>query len=149
MYSNQWEVIIMKKLRVPATSARLTAFAWTSHSWNGFWVIKSPVPLDVVGIYTAPPTDGEVSSMDVEMIQPRQVKETVKIGAAEPTKPGSGKRLTIPQREVLLTAKKNLNRCAAALPDFLVPRARNVWMIRQTIVTRPRGGADCAGICVK
>jgi len=54
---------------------------------EGFLVIKSPVPLDVVGIYTARPTDGEVSSMDVEMIQPRQMKETVKIGAAESTKP--------------------------------------------------------------
>lgn len=44
---------------------------------EGFVVIKSPVPLDVVGVYTARHTDGEVETMDVETIQPRQMRETV------------------------------------------------------------------------
>jgi hypothetical protein len=46
---------------------------------EGFVVIKSPVPLDVVGVYTARHTDGEVETMDVETIQPRQMREMVKL----------------------------------------------------------------------
>ena len=54
---------------------------------EGFVVIKSPVPLDVVGVYTARHTDGDVETMDVETIQPRQVREMVKLTppAAGPT----------------------------------------------------------------
>ncbi len=37
---------------------------------EGFLVVKSPVPLEVVGVYTARHTDGEVESIDVETVQP-------------------------------------------------------------------------------
>jgi hypothetical protein len=33
----------------------------------------------VVGVYTARHSDGEVETMDVETIQPRQMRETVKL----------------------------------------------------------------------
>ena len=38
---------------------------------KGFFVILSPLPLDVTAVYTARPTAGEVSTMDIEVIQPR------------------------------------------------------------------------------
>lgn len=46
---------------------------------EGFAVIKSPVPLDVVGVYSARHTDGEVETMDVETVQPKQIREVVKL----------------------------------------------------------------------
>jgi hypothetical protein len=51
---------------------------------EGFVVIKSPEPLDVVGVYTARHTDGEVETMDVDTISPRQISETVELAPAEP-----------------------------------------------------------------
>lgn len=39
---------------------------------EGFVVIKSPVPLDVVGVYTARHTDGEVETMDIETVHENQ-----------------------------------------------------------------------------
>ncbi len=50
---------------------------------EGFTVIKSPVPLDVVEVYTARHTDGEVETMDVETVQPRQMHEMVKLATPE------------------------------------------------------------------
>ena len=46
---------------------------------EGFLVVKSPVPLDVVGVYTARHTDGEVESIDVEAVQPQKIHDTVKL----------------------------------------------------------------------
>jgi hypothetical protein len=38
---------------------------------KGFFVILTPMPLDVTAVYTARPTDGQVSTMDIEVIEPR------------------------------------------------------------------------------
>jgi hypothetical protein len=38
---------------------------------KGFGVILTPAPLDVTGVYTARPTDGQVSTMDIEVIGSR------------------------------------------------------------------------------
>jgi len=38
---------------------------------KGFFVILTPIPLNVTAVYTARPTDGQVSTMDIEVIQPR------------------------------------------------------------------------------
>jgi len=46
---------------------------------EGFLVVKSPVPLDVVGVYTARHTDGDVESMDVEAVEGRQVREGLRV----------------------------------------------------------------------
>ena len=41
---------------------------------KGFLVIKSPVELDVVAVYTARSLVGQVSSIDVLVVQPREMK---------------------------------------------------------------------------
>jgi hypothetical protein len=38
----------------------------------GFLVIMSPVELDVTAVYTARPLDGGVSTMDVQVMEPRR-----------------------------------------------------------------------------
>jgi hypothetical protein len=115
---------------------------------EGFLVVKSPVPLDVVGIYTARPTDGEVSSMDVEMVQPRQVKETVKIGAAEPTKPG-GKRVDYPPKGSNAYGEKEPKQMCGGIAGFPCPEGKKCVDDPSDNCDPARGGADCAGICVK
>jgi len=115
---------------------------------EGFLVVKSPVPLDVVGIYTARPTDGEVSSMDVEMVQPRQVKETVKIGAAEPTKPG-GKRVDYPPKGSNAYGEKEPKQMCGGIAGFPCPEGKKCIDDPSDNCDPARGGADCAGICVK
>jgi hypothetical protein len=116
---------------------------------EGFLVIKSPVPLDVVGVYTARPTDGEVSSMDVEMIQPRQMKETVKIGAAEPTKPGGGKRIDYPPKGSSAYGEKEPKQMCGGIAGFPCPEGKKCVDDPSDNCDPARGGADCAGICVK
>jgi hypothetical protein len=116
---------------------------------EGFLVIKSPVPLDVVGIYTARPTDGEVSSMDVEMIQPRQMKETVKIGAAESTKPGGGKRIDYPPKGSSAYGEKEPKQMCGGIAGFPCPEGKKCVDDPSDNCDPARGGADCAGICVK
>ncbi len=49
---------------------------------EGFVVIDSPVELDITAVYTARPTNGEVSTMDVVTITPRKVRRAVTV---EPT----------------------------------------------------------------
>lgn len=46
---------------------------------DGFVRINSPVELDVSAIYTARPNEGEVATMDVESVEPRQVVRTVEV----------------------------------------------------------------------
>jgi hypothetical protein len=64
---------------------------------EGFVVIKSPVPLDVVSVYTARHTEGEVETMDVEAIEPQRIRETIKL---MPTVAGSEikKRIEYPPK---------------------------------------------------
>jgi hypothetical protein len=47
---------------------------------DGFLVINSPVELDIVAVYTARPSDGKVTSMDIENVQRRKVGKTIKVG---------------------------------------------------------------------
>jgi len=51
---------------------------------EGFVVIKSPEPLDVVGVYTARHSDGEVETMDVDAVPQRQISEAVELTPPEP-----------------------------------------------------------------
>lgn len=46
---------------------------------KGFLVIASPVELDITAVYTARPSDGEVSTIDVETIAPRKVRLTLSV----------------------------------------------------------------------
>ena len=50
---------------------------------DGFVMIKSPTELDVVTIHTARPREGEVSTMDVETVEPREIAERVEVVAEE------------------------------------------------------------------
>jgi hypothetical protein len=51
---------------------------------EGFVVIKSPEPLDVVGVYSARHSNGEVETMDVDTVPQRQISEEVSLTAPEP-----------------------------------------------------------------
>ncbi|MBA4142246.1 MAG: Kazal-type serine protease inhibitor domain protein [Nitrosospira sp.] len=116
---------------------------------EGFLVIKSPVALDVVGVYTARHTDGEVESIDVEAVQPRQIRETVKIGAAEPTEPGGGKRIDYPPKNSPAYGNKEPKEMCGGIAGFPCPAGKTCVDDPSDDCDPARGGADCPGICVK
>lgn len=89
---------------------------------EGFLVIKSPVKLDVVAVYTARPTDGEVATMEVENIHPRKIEEEVEIGD-EAKQCGGIAGIPCPEGK----------KCVDDPSDDCDPT---------------QGGADCQGVCV-
>lgn len=116
---------------------------------EGFLVVKSPVPLDVVGVYTARPTDGEVESIDVEAVQPRKVHEKIKLGSAEPTKPGSGKRVDYPPKGSSAYGDHVPKQMCGGIAGFPCPDGMKCVDDPSDNCDPAQGGADCAGICVK
>jgi hypothetical protein len=116
---------------------------------EGFLVVKSPVPLDVVGVYTARHTDGEVESIDVEAVEPRQVRDTVKIGAAEPSKAGGGKRVDYPPKGSSAYGEKEPKQMCGGIAGFPCPAGKKCVDDPSDDCDPARGGADCGGICVK
>ncbi|SET42777.1 hypothetical protein SAMN05216412_106114 [Nitrosospira multiformis] len=116
---------------------------------EGFLVVKSPVPLDVVGVYTARHTDGEVESIDVEAIESRQVRETVKIGTAEPTRTGGGKRVEYPPKGISAYGGKEPRQMCGGIAGFPCPEGKKCVDDPSDDCDPARGGADCSGICVK
>ena len=50
---------------------------------DGFVMIKSPIELDVVTVHTARPREGEVSTMDVETVEPREIVEEMEVVTEE------------------------------------------------------------------
>jgi hypothetical protein len=50
---------------------------------DGFVRINAPIELDVVGIYTARPADGEVATMDIETVEGRAISKTVDVADQE------------------------------------------------------------------
>lgn len=116
---------------------------------EGFLVVKSPVPLDVVGVYTARHTDGDVESIDVEAVEPRQVRETVKIGAAEPGKTGGGKRVDYPPKGSSAYGEKEPRQMCGGVAGFPCPAGKKCVDDPSDNCDPARGGADCSGICVK
>ena len=116
---------------------------------EGFLVVKSPVSLDVVGVYTARHTEGEVESIDVEAVQPRRARETVQIGTAESTKPGSGKRVDYPSKESSAYGGKEPKQTCGGIAGFPCPGDKTCVDDPSDNCDPARGGADCGGICVK
>lgn len=114
---------------------------------EGFLVIKSPVPLDVVGVYTARPTDGEVESIDVETIQSRQVRETVKLGPTEPSKPGEGKRIDYPPKGNSAYNAQPKQMCGG-IAGFPCPDGMKCVDDPEDNCDPAQGDADCSGICI-
>ena len=90
---------------------------------EGFLVIKSPESLDVVGVYTARHSEGEVESIDVETVKPRRIRDIVKLEPAKPAEPGEGKRIEYPPKGSSAYGDQNPSKCVAELPDFHVPTA--------------------------
>jgi hypothetical protein len=115
---------------------------------EGFLVIKSPVPLDVVGVYTARPTDGEVESIDVETIQPRKIRENVKMESPMPSKPGEGKRMEYPPKESSAYRDQPKQMCGG-IAGFPCPDGMECVDDPKDNCDPTQGDADCAGICVK
>lgn len=115
---------------------------------EGFLVVKSPVPLDVVSVYTARHTDGDVESIDVMTVQPRKIHDMVKIGSTESSKPGEGKRVDYPPKGSSAYDHTPRKQCGG-IAGFPCPDG-------MTCVDNPaddcdpkKGGADCPGMCTK
>jgi hypothetical protein len=115
---------------------------------EGFLVVKSPVPLDVVGVYTARHTEGEVESIDVETVQPRQVRETVKVGSTESPKSGGGKRVDYPPKGSPAYGDKEPRQMCGGIAGFPCPAGKTCVDDPSDNCDPTRGGADCSGICV-
>jgi hypothetical protein len=115
---------------------------------EGFAVIKSPVPLDVVSVYSARHTDGEVETMDVETVQPKQIREAVKL---MPAAAGTDtiKHVEYPPKGGTAYGGKGQGKemCGgiAAIP---CPTGKACVDDPSDDCNPAKGGADCSGICV-
>ncbi|SNX58818.1 hypothetical protein SAMN06296273_0283 [Nitrosomonas ureae] len=116
---------------------------------EGFLVVKSPVPLDVVSVYTARHTDGEVESMAVETIEPRKIHDTVKLESAVPIKPGEGKRMDYPPKGGADYYDQKPKQMCGGIAGFPCPEAMKCVDDPTDDCDPTKGGADCAGVCVK
>lgn len=116
---------------------------------EGFLVVKSPVPLNVVGVYTARHTDGDVESIDVETVKPQQIHDSVKLGATEPSKPGEGKRMDYPPKGSPAYGDQKPKQMCGGIAGFRCPEGMKCVDDPTDDCDPNKGGADCAGICVK
>jgi hypothetical protein len=110
---------------------------------DGFLVIKSPVELDVVGVYTARHADGEVESLDVETVQLKKVDATVKLSPEGPAQKVE-KRIEYPVKN---RPDHGTQMCGgiAAIP---CPPGKKCIDDPSDDCDPATGGADCSGICV-
>lgn len=109
---------------------------------DGFLVIKSPVELDVVGVYTARHTEGDVETIDVEAVQARKVSAAVEV-AADDEGQGAYDRVKYPPHE----GKKYSNQMCGGIAGFRCPEGQ-ICVDDPTDSCDPaNGGADCIGIC--
>lgn len=119
---------------------------------EGFLVIKSPEPLDVVGVYTARHTEGEVESIDVETVKPRRIFDIVRLEATEPTKPtkpGEGKRMDYPPKGSSAYGGHEPKQMCGGIAGFPCPSGMKCVDDPSDNCDPTKGGADCPGICVK
>lgn len=114
---------------------------------EGFVVIKSPDPLDVVGVYTARPTDGDVTSIDVETVEGRVLEEAVEVYPTDTDYDGEHRQDYPPKGDPAYGAMSEPAQCGG-IAGFLCPTG-------QTCIDNPAdncdptsGGADCPGICI-
>ncbi|MCH9697591.1 MAG: Kazal-type serine protease inhibitor domain protein [Gammaproteobacteria bacterium] len=108
---------------------------------DGFLVIKSPVKLDVVGVYTARSVDGEVESIDVERVPARKIvsktdvyKRDKEIKSHMPYTPGYG---------------FGDNQLCGGIAGLQCPKGLMCIDDPKDNCDPNNGGADCSGICVK
>lgn len=114
---------------------------------EGFLVVKSPVQLDVVGVYTARHTDGEVESIDVETVQPQKIQDTVKLGSAESTKSMNGKRIDYPPKGSSAYSDQKPKQMCGGIAGFPCPAGMQCVEDPSDDCDPTKGGADCPGIC--
>lgn len=115
---------------------------------EGFAVIKSPVPLDVVGVYSARHTDGEVETMDVETVQPKQIREAVKL---MPVQPASEIKKHIeypPKVSQANDDKYQAKQMCGGIAAIRCPKGKECVDDPSDSCDPAKGGADCSGICV-
>lgn len=116
---------------------------------EGFVVIKSPVPLDVVGVYTARHSDGEVETMDVETVQPKQMREDVKLMPAEAA-PEVKRHVKYPPRNgSAYGGKDQPRRMCGGIAAIPCPKGQMCVDNPSDNCDPAQGGADCGGICVQ
>jgi len=112
---------------------------------DGFFVIKSPVELDVVGVYTARHTEGDVETIDVETVQGRKIAAAVDVETDDETNEGEEIRPRIPY-----PAHKDMKyegQMCGGIAGFLCPEGQ-ICVDDPTDSCDPaNGGADCIGIC--
>lgn len=116
---------------------------------EGFLVVKSPIPLDVVSVYTARHIDGEVESIDVETVNPQRIHDTVKLGPTEPIKPGEGKRIDYPPKGSPDYYDPKPKQMCGGIAAFPCPESMKCVDDPADNCDPAKGGADCSGICVK
>jgi hypothetical protein len=115
---------------------------------EGFAVIKSPVPLDVVGVYTARHTDDEVETMDVETIQPRPLRETVAIGPAD-GRTDIKKHMEYPTKgSVAYGGKDQPKQLCGGIAGIACPNNKVCVDDPSDDCNPAKGGSDCSGVCV-
>ena len=65
---------------------------------DGYWSSRALFLWTWLGSIQLRPSDQEVESIHVQMIHPRQIRQTIYIGTTEPTKKGGGKRMDYPPK---------------------------------------------------
>jgi hypothetical protein len=116
---------------------------------EGFLIIKSPVELDVVSVYTARPTEGEVNTLEVETVQPRKLREMVKVLPIE-AKPEIKKHIEYPPRKNpgYGTGESKGKQLCGGIAGLPCPRGQFCIDDPCDDCDPAKGGADCSGICI-
>ncbi len=109
---------------------------------DGFFVVKSPVELDVVGVYTARHTDGDVETIDIEAVQGRKISSTVDVSTPDEVK-GDEDRVRYPEDG---KAEYEGQMCGG-IAAFPCPDGQICVDDPSDSCDPTSGGADCPGIC--
>ena len=108
---------------------------------DGFLVVQSPNELDVVGVYTARHTDGDVETIDVERVPARKVAAAVEVETDDEEEV---------EERVPYAPHKDMtydNQMCGGIAGFLCPEGQ-ICVDDPTDSCDPAsGGADCIGIC--
>lgn len=110
---------------------------------NGFAVLKTPVELDVVGVYTARHTDGEVESIDLETVKPRKISADVK----PYTNAYEGKikqHMPYPEKPEGSYGKQ----MCGGIAGIACPKGKVCTDDPSDSCNPDKNGADCPGLCV-
>ncbi len=108
---------------------------------DGFLVIKSPIQLDVVGVYTARSTNGEVESIDVEKVHPRKIASKTKV--ADHYDGDIKKHI-----DYTPSYSNDTKQLCGGIAGIQCPDNKMCVDDPSDTCDPNNGGADCSGICV-